>query len=148
LIESRLEKEMKTVLYLPVLTALLLGSFANADEAVDLQDFEQYRQMMLPVLTNSLEPLRKTRKCLVGSGNSDQLNTCIQIMAETQRSTMPGGGKATPQMPRMEWSRALVEQLRGDLDRSLINTGASIKCLQSSNSHQAMGECMQKAGAR
>jgi len=142
---------MKTGLYAPLLLVLLFGSIAKADQAVDLQDFNQFKQMMLPVLTKSIEPLKQTRKCVVQSANSDQLNTCVRIMAEFQRSHSSGsaaGSYASPQMPRMKWSRALAEQIRSDLDRSLHETSASIKCMQSSDNHQAMSECMQKAGVR
>jgi len=139
---------MKAAYSAAVILAHLFAPNAVADQAVDLQDFNQYKQMMLPVLTKSLEPLKQTRICVIKSTNSDQLNECVRVMAEFQHSTMPdsaGGKRAAVQLPRMEWSRALAEQLRSDIDRSLIKTNTTIKCIQSSDSHDTMAKCMREA---
>ncbi len=142
---------MKTRYYTTVLLVLLIASEVIAGQAVDLQDFSQYRQMMLPVLTKSIEPLKQTRKCVAESANSEQLNVCIKIMADSQRTASSGnhiGGQVGPQMPRMVWSKALAEQIHNDLDRSLTEAEISIKCLQSSDSRQAMAECKKSARGR
>ncbi len=134
--------------YYATVILLLFAPHAIAGQAVDLQDFNQYKQMMLPVLTKSLEPLKQTRTCVMNSTNSDQLNECVRVMAEFQHSTMSdssGGRQAAVQLPRMEWSRFLAEQLRSDMDRSMIETNATIKCIQSSDSHDTMAECMREA---
>ncbi len=139
---------MKASFRVLTLLVLLCDSYVLAGQAVDLQDFKQYKQMMLPVLSKSIEPLKKTRACVVSSANSDQLNACIEVMAARQREMMPGpagGGGVVPQMPKLEWSRATIEQMRSDLDRSLIENSASIKCMQSSDSHETMAECMREA---
>ncbi|MCP3670742.1 MAG: hypothetical protein GY814_09985 [Gammaproteobacteria bacterium] len=137
---------MKISFYTLSLLALFWGSNMAAGQAVDLQDFEQVKKMMLPVLTKSIEPLKQTRACVVKSTNSEQLNACVEIMAEFQRGLIPGGGNAAPKMPRLEWSEVLTEQIRSDLDRSMLETSANIKCLQSSASQKAMDECARKAG--
>jgi len=139
---------MKISFYTITLLSLLLGSNLIADQVVDLQDFAQVKKMMLPVLTKSLEPLRQTSACVVKSKNSEQLNACVEIMAKFQQDLTPGGSAVAPKMPRLEWSHALAEQIRSDLDRSVIDTSANIKCLQSSASQDELQGCMRKAGIR
>ncbi len=139
---------MKICFYTLGLLAIFWGSNLAAGPAVDLQDFEQVKKMMLPVLTKSIEPLKQTRACVVESANSEQLNTCVEIMAKFQRGLIPGGTEVAPKMPRLEWSRALAEQIRSELDRSMLDTSANINCLQSSASQKAMEECMRKAGVK
>lgn len=140
---------MKIGLSLFILIVLFLVSPVFAGKSVDLQDFEQFKQMLLPVMTKSVDPMQKTRKCVVNSTNSEQLNACVAIMASYQHEMMQGSvaGRSLPasKMPRLEWSRAITEQIRSDLDRSLRETSASINCMQSSVSHEAMAECMQKS---
>ncbi len=139
---------MKISFYTLSLLAIFWGCNLAAGPAVDLQDFEQVKKMMLPVLTKSIEPLKQTRTCVVESTNSEQLNACVEIMAKFQRGLIPGGADVAPKMPRLEWSRALAEQIRGDLDRSMLETSANINCLQSSASQRDMEECMRKAGVK
>lgn len=140
---------MKKIYLCPILISMLFGSPVFAEKSVDLQDFEQVKQMLLPVMTKSIAPLKETRECVVASTNSDQLNACVDIMASFQRemAQAPGGVQEAPKMPRLEWSRAITEQIRSDLDKSLRDTQARIECLRSSGSHQAMDECIHKAGA-
>ncbi len=139
---------MKISSYTLSLLALLWGANLAAGQAVDLQDFKQVKKMRLPVLTKSLEPLKRTRACVVKSANSEQLNACVEIMAKFQQGLTPGGSAAAPKMPRLEWSRALTEQIRSDLDRSMLDTSANIECLQSSASQKAMEKCMREARVR
>ncbi len=139
---------MKNIYLCLILASILSASPVFAEKAVDLQDFEQVKQMMLPVMTKSIAPLEQTRDCVVDSTNSNQLNACVDIMAafQSELAQNHGGVKEAPKMPPLEWSRAVAEQIRSDLDKSLRGTKASIECLRSSSSHEAMDKCMRDAG--
>ena len=119
------------------------------------QYFEQMKQMMLPMIEKSIPVMEEARRCVESSGNSDQLNKCVTMMADFQKEMMAmmgapaqgqKGAPPEPEVPQLEWSESLQAEIIRDLGESLKGTLTTRKCLTSSASPKAMEACMSQAG--
>ena len=144
---------------LVVLMLLLVSTGVFAQSAPQGQppgrDFDDVKKVMLGMMQKSLPAMEKTRSCIEGSQNSQDLKQCAAIMLDFQQQArasmgIPEGGahgKApTPEDLNLQWSPELKQAMLQDIDRSIEGTQAMVGCLQSSSSGPEMESCVEKAG--
>jgi len=142
------------------LLLLLLSTAVFAQSAPQGQtpgrSFAGAKTVMLDMMQKSLPAMEKTRSCIEGSKNSQDLNRCAAIMLDFQRQARasmgvpeggPHGKKApTPEDLDLQWSPELKQAMLQDIDRSIEGTQAMVGCLQSSDSGAEMEACVEKVG--
>ena len=140
---------------IPILLLLPLVAFAQQPpgQQIDQQAYyEQMKQAMLPMMDKSLPAMQETRGCVERSGNSAELNGCMEKAMAFQAEMLkmmgapPEATAAMPETPQLEWSESLRAEILGDLDQSIESTVATRKCLTASATPDAMQACMNDAG--
>lgn len=140
----------------PLLLAPLVA-FAQAPQGqmTEQEFFNRMKQQMLPIMTDSIPAMQKTKECVSASQNSEELNACAAIMTAFQAkvegnarkpANVPGHKAAPPAPPKLEWSPELKQRILTDISTSIKNTSTGKSCLEKSNSNQEMSSCMTAAG--
>lgn len=144
-------------LVVPLLLLVSTGVFAQSvpQRQPSGKSFADAKPVMLGMMQKSLPAMEKTRSCIKGSKNSQDLNRCAAIMLDFQREArasmgVPKGGAhgkvPTPEELDLQWSPELKQAMLQDMDRSIEGTQAMVGCLQSSDSGPEMESCVEKAG--
>lgn len=123
------------------------------------QIFEQSKQMMLPMVEESLPTMREARDCLGKAESQSDFENCSKIMEELQKKLharmgpmpdMPEGqqppqGAEPPMQERkpIEWNEQTKQNMLKFLDRSILMGDAMKECLQKSADMDQMQQCMQ-----
>jgi len=107
---------------------------------------------MLPVLKESLPPMKKTRACLSKADTKSDVEECMKTMADMARAMqkrmgMPKWAKQPPpgigKPPKgFEWNAKTKANMLGNMDRSIAQSSAMLECLGKSNTGDEMKSCM------
>ena len=138
--------------YLPLLLLVPVLALAQppAGQMDPQQVYEQTKQMMLPMMQETLPVMREARSCLQGADDQAAFEQCAKVMVELDkkmRARMGGvSGSQTPPMtdPKdIEWNPENKKKMLHFLDNSITIGTAMSDCLNQSSAMQQMQECMQ-----
>ena len=141
--------------FLPLL--LLLPTLALAQPPASQMDpqqfFEQTKQMMLPMMQETLPAMREARGCLQAANDQAAFEECAQIMVELDKKMrkrmgpapgMPQGEEPPMKDPKdIEWTEEAKSNMLQFLDRSITIGSAMSDCLTQSGTMEQMQQCMQ-----
>jgi hypothetical protein len=147
------EITMRLLLFL-LFPAIALAEPSGPVGQIDPQQiFEQSKQMMLPMIEESLPVMKEARSCLEAAQSKDDLKACSELMAELQRKMSsrmgPAMGLSESKEPSMrqpvdiEWNEEVKKNMLIYLDRSILVGTAMQECLNQSSGMEQMQQCME-----
>jgi hypothetical protein len=124
------------------------------------QFFEQSKQMLLPMMEESLPVMKEARSCLAKADDQSSFEDCAEIMAELDKqmrarmeATMPPGMQPKQQAPmkdpkEIEWNEKTKKEMLGFLDQSITVGQAMSNCFKQSSTVEQMQQCSMAAMPR
>ncbi|MEJ2454984.1 MAG: hypothetical protein P8103_12610 [Candidatus Thiodiazotropha sp.] len=136
---------------------LLLPMLASAQPPAQQMDpqqfFEQTKQMMLPMMQETLPAMREARSCLQAADDQAAFEDCAEIMVELDKKMRarvgPAHGMQGAEAPPMkdpkeiEWNAETKKNMLQYLDHSITIGSAMSDCLNQSGTVEQMQQCMQ-----
>ncbi|MCU7813093.1 MAG: hypothetical protein KZQ77_17955 [Candidatus Thiodiazotropha sp. (ex Notomyrtea botanica)] len=133
---------------------LLIPSLAMAQPPTGQMDpqqiFEQSKQMMLPMMEESLPAMKEAKACLQKADDQSSFESCAEIMADLDKKmrarmgAMPGNQDQPMKDPKdIEWNAETKKNMLHFLDRSILIGTAMSDCFKQSSSMEQMQKCSQ-----
>jgi hypothetical protein len=147
---------MKIIYLLLLLPAMALAQ-PQGGQMDPQQFFEQTKQMMLPMMEESLPVMKEARGCLSKADDQSAFEDCAEIMAELDKKmraraqAMLPPGMQPREQPSMkdpkeiEWNDKTKKEMLGFLDQSITVGEAMTKCFKQSSTVEQMQQCSMAA---
>ncbi len=143
---------MKIIYLLLLLPAMALAQ-PPGGQMDQQQFFEQSKQMLLPMMEESMPAMKKARGCLAKADDQSEFEACAEIMAELDKkmrtrmeTMMPPGMQPRDDSPvkdpkKIEWNEKTKKETLDFLDQSIAMGQAMSDCFRKSTTVEQMQQC-------
>jgi hypothetical protein len=141
------------IIYLLLLFPVMALAQPPAGQMDQQQFFEQSKQMLLPMMEESLPVMKEARGCLAKADDQSAFEDCAEIMAELDKkmrarmeAMMPPGMQPRHESPvkdpkEIEWNEKTKKEMLGFLDQSISVGQAMSDCFRKSTTVEQMQQC-------